>query len=177
MAKSRHKIGRITAVITCAVLSSVGCKTPDDSASISAISSDMKSTKRLTVPTTVPTITPAPLADTGPYALGDAGGCRGASDCPPGQSCLFETAGCKLAGTCGIPNFHTCYVGIPMCSCGRGESFYGGGGCAGVDVKEPWELYGCPCTTSADCRGGQVCVPALPSGMSGHAKECATPKK
>jgi hypothetical protein len=61
-----------------------------------------------------------------------------------------------------------------MCSCATKKTFYGRGGCAGQGVGEPWELYGCPCTTDADCRGGQTCVA---SRSRQNARECADKKK
>ena len=108
----------------------------------------------------------------------DAGApCHRAADCSSGQSCFFDVPGCTAAGVCGdsaqLPS-RACNQGIPMCSCERHVTFYGAGGCAGQGVKEPWERYGCPCTTDAECRGDQRCVPAGPGArpQPGPPREC-----
>ena len=108
----------------------------------------------------------------------DGGACRRDVDCPTGLSCMFEEAGCDKRGICKIPRGpRNCYVAIAMCSCGERRSFYGPGGCAGV-AGEPWELYACPCSTDADCRGGQRCVPV---GAKPHrpdaTRECRDPSE
>ena len=70
-----------------------------------------------------------------------------------------------------------CNVAIPMCSCKRHETFFGSGGCAGSEVREPWELYACPCVTDRDCRGGQRCVPKkLGVSRPDTERECLDPK-
>lgn len=63
-----------------------------------------------------------------------------------------------------------------MCSCTRKKTFYGGGGCAGQGVTEPWELYGCPCASDADCRDGQTCGRATSLRAGAPAKECQDKK-
>ena len=44
------------------------------------------------------------------------------------------------------------------------------GGCAGQRVREPRELYGCPCETDANCTDAQSCAPS--KGRAGNPIEC-----
>jgi Cys-rich repeat protein len=123
-----------------------------------------------------------PKADAAPpsHETADAGPrpCTADKDCGAGESCLYEIAGCSQHGICSPPKpGYGCNVGIPMCSCTRKVTFWGGGGCAGQGVTEPWELYGCPCTTDGDCKNGQTCGAAPYAPRGAPAKVCEDKKK
>ena len=118
------------------------------------------------------TVASTPSGDAG------AGSCHSDADCSTGRSCFFREEGCATAGTCLVSDGpRNCNMAIAMCSCGRRVTFFGSGGCAGSGVREPWELYACPCVTDSDCRGGQRCVPKLAgASLPSTLRECRDPK-
>jgi hypothetical protein len=103
----------------------------------------------------------APATVDAAAALADDDGapCANDGDCASGLVCFYVNPGCEARsrnGACRAPSWgHECAVNRPMCGC-DGRTLWGRV-CAGV-IQERWSsLERCPCTTDADCKGGQQC--------------------
>lgn len=159
------RAAKITSVVSLLVLSVVACRPREQ------VKVDVEGIDGGTNVSTTPT--------TSPINVGvDGGACETDAHCPKGQLCLFTESGCQTTGHCRSSSpVRNCYAAIAMCSCRDHRTFYGAGGCAGA-AGERWELYACPCSSDADCRGGQRCRPvSAKPHRPDAAKECRDPNE